>query len=171
LISTAIENTNTMDDTHNTQPPSVPQPLVAAVQETKYCTECGKVIFRKAEICPNCGCRQSPSPRQANFNLPNLSVPPTTGRLIILVVGNILWNGLGNLVIGDNRGWTYGFINLACFIASLFTLGIPCIVWCLYCSAKGYEYLKEVENKATQSYGTSGPANRAGDSALPTWRL
>lgn len=28
-------------------------------QDQKYCSECGTVILRRAEICPACGCRQS----------------------------------------------------------------------------------------------------------------
>lgn len=27
--------------------------------ELKYCSECGKQIKRRAEICPLCGCRQA----------------------------------------------------------------------------------------------------------------
>src|ERR1700741_250969 len=38
--------------------------------DQKYCTECGKVILRKAEICPGCGCRQSfPSMGRTGQNL------------------------------------------------------------------------------------------------------
>lgn len=28
----------------------------------KYCTECGSIINKKAEICPRCGVRQTPPP-------------------------------------------------------------------------------------------------------------
>lgn len=33
--------------------------LDPAVPELKYCSECGKQIKRRAEICPLCGCRQA----------------------------------------------------------------------------------------------------------------
>lgn len=30
-------------------------------ENSKYCTDCGKLIRINAEICPNCGCRQMSS--------------------------------------------------------------------------------------------------------------
>ena len=30
--------------------------------DEKFCKDCGEVINIKAEICPKCGCRQSPAP-------------------------------------------------------------------------------------------------------------
>jgi hypothetical protein len=35
------------------------------------------------------------------------------------------------------------FINWAFFIVSVFTMGAPCLFFCLYCSVKGFEYLTE----------------------------
>ena len=31
----------------------------STLPESKYCSECGKQIKRRAEICPLCGCRQA----------------------------------------------------------------------------------------------------------------
>ena len=104
----------------------------------KYCTDCGKVILRRAEICPGCGCRQMGA--SASFPLP--SGPANTGTVMTLVIGNILWNGLGNLLIGDQRGWKWGFINWILIMASLPTLGIPCILGVIYFSIKGHEFIK-----------------------------
>ena len=36
------------------------------MNEEKYCSDCGKVINRKAEICPHCGVRQIPIPNILN---------------------------------------------------------------------------------------------------------
>ncbi|HTO16961.1 MAG TPA: NINE protein [Edaphocola sp.] len=35
------------------------------LETEKYCKDCGKVISKKAEICPNCGVRQMAPPQQA----------------------------------------------------------------------------------------------------------
>jgi hypothetical protein len=104
----------------------------------KYCTDCGKVILRRAEICPGCGCRQMAAP--SSFGVP--SMPSNAGKVVALIIGNILWNGLGNLIIGDSRGWKWGSLNWLLFIPSLFTLGIPCVIGCIYFSMQGYEFLK-----------------------------
>jgi hypothetical protein len=40
----------------------------AGVMESNemFCRDCGQVILRRAEICPKCGCRQSP-PEEAKL--------------------------------------------------------------------------------------------------------
>ncbi|MDR2195988.1 MAG: NINE protein [Gallionellaceae bacterium] len=35
--------------------------------DEKYCSECGAIIKAKAEICPQCGVRQMPSPAAINL--------------------------------------------------------------------------------------------------------
>lgn len=35
----------------------------ALTAQEKYCTDCGSIIRRNAEICPRCGVRQTPAPR------------------------------------------------------------------------------------------------------------
>jgi len=101
----------------------------------KYCCDCGKLIFERAEICPNCGCRQLP-PAQ-----------PSAGPVILLIVLNILWTGLGNLVIGDKRGWAYGFLNWLVLLASILTFGLASIAFFAYCSYQGYEYLRKTAGR------------------------
>jgi hypothetical protein len=103
----------------------------------KYCMDCGKLILLRAEICPGCGCRQQVYPPVSFYK-----ADPTTGPMILLLGLNLLWNGLGNIAIGDTRGWGYGFLNLVLFALSIFTMGIPCIVWFAYCGWRGYEFLK-----------------------------
>ncbi len=91
-----------------------------------------------------CGCRQLGMHQIANTSAahPGLSIPQGISSVFVLIILNIVWNGLGNLAVGDTRGWKYGFFNWACAIASLALAGIPCIAWCVYCSVKGYEHLK-----------------------------
>lgn len=62
--------------------------------------------------------------------------------MILLLVLNVLWNGLGNIVVGDKRGWGYGFLNWVFVILSIFTLWIPCLLFYAYCGFQGYEYLR-----------------------------
>jgi hypothetical protein len=114
--------------------------------EQKYCSDCGSVILRKAEICPKCGCRQIPVQNTSVFTdaaatLSQSARNPITGPMILLLCLNVLWNGLGNLAVGDKRGWGYGFLNWVFFIASIFTAGIPCILFFAYCGYQGYQYL------------------------------
>jgi hypothetical protein len=58
--------------------------------------------------------------------------------MFLLLCLNILWNGLGNLAVGDKRGWRFGFVNWVFFVASVFTAGIPCILFFAYCGYQGY---------------------------------
>lgn len=37
--------------------------------DQKYCSECAKVLLRRAEICPNCGCRQVAEPNSTIDNV------------------------------------------------------------------------------------------------------
>lgn len=114
----------------------------AIAENEKYCTDCGKVILRRAEICPGCGCRQMTV--QASCGVP--AMPPNTGKIAVLIIGNVLWNGLGNLLIGDRRGWKWGFQNWGLVFISIFTFGIPCILGCIHFSLQGYEFLKSKSN-------------------------
>lgn len=113
----------------------------------KYCRDCGKQILERAEICPACGCRQAPPPRTNFFDGVSNTVGTATagvdvGKVAMLLILNVLWNGLGNIVIGDRRGWGWGFLNWLFFIASVWMLGLPCIAFYIYCGVKGYEFLK-----------------------------
>jgi hypothetical protein len=112
-------------------------------EHQKYCTDCGKLILARAEICPECGCRQLPiQSAVSSYGVPKLRVDPAAGPMILLLVLNILWSGLGNIAIGDKRGWGFGFFNWVCFVASFFFFGVPCILFFAYCGFKGYQYLQ-----------------------------
>ncbi len=123
------------------------EPQVLKSPEQKYCTDCGKLILRRAEICPACGCRQLPSPTgkssldAVTTTFTQAASNPIFGPMILLLVVNVLWNGLGNISVGDNRGWKYGLANLFIFAASLFTMGIPCMLFFAYCGYEGHRYL------------------------------
>src|SRR5580704_7347164 len=97
-------------------------PEVLSPQDKKYCSECGKLILRRAEICPGCGCRQQSSSNSARLDL----APPELGRpiapkMITLILLNFLWSGVGNVAIGDKRGWGFIFANIVIFVISFFT--------------------------------------------------
>ncbi|MBB5066168.1 hypothetical protein [Granulicella mallensis] len=131
-------------------------PNQSVSQDQKYCMDCGKVIFRRAEICPNCGCRQlpaSPLPYPVpiaqtyqTINPPVLQASQSlqgdfVGKMVLLIGLNVLWNGLGNLCVGDDRGWGYGFLNWIFFALSFFSAAIPCILFFAYCGYMGYQFL------------------------------
>jgi hypothetical protein len=61
--------------------------------------------------------------------------------MTILLVLNFLWNGLGNLAIGDKRGWQFGFINWLVAAIGFFTFWIPCLLFFAYCGYEGHKFL------------------------------
>jgi RNA polymerase subunit RPABC4/transcription elongation factor Spt4 len=134
---------------HSAQQTYQPRP------DDKFCMDCGSVIVRRAEICPKCGCRQLPAPTEPRSL--DVSVPKGAGNAAKLVIGNILWNGLGNILVGDARGWWYAIGNCFVFFISLFTYGIPCIIYCISCCAKGFEYLgRQAEPKIPSAQPVRG---------------
>jgi hypothetical protein len=109
--------------------------------------DCGKPLRRRAEICPYCGCRQVRSP---GINWGNLSSAAggETGsafatRMAILIGLNVLWNGLGNLAIGDKRGWRFGIVNWIVFALAVFSAFVPSVLFFVYCTFQGYTYLQQ----------------------------
>ena len=133
----------------------------------KYCRDCGKLILERAEICPGCGCRQPapPSPSDSSWHEPQprpllVARDPVAGRMGLLLALNFLWNGLGNIAVGDSRGWGYGFFNWIFFVIGYFTLFIPTILFYAYCGYQGYEYLRFL-NGAAQGQSASSPASNA----------
>ena len=132
---------------------SVTDPEPSIGQDKKYCMDCGKVILRQAEICPGCGCRQIPAPRSQQNGFRQTVFPsgppspelqgPFVGQMAKLLILNCLWNGLGNLAIGDKRGWGWGFFNWVVFALSFFTLGIPSILFFAFCGYAGYQFLTQ----------------------------
>ena len=65
-----------------------------------------------------------------------------------LLILNCLWNGLGNLAIGDKRGWGWGFFDRVVFALSFVTIGIPSILFFAFCGYAGYQFLTEKVLKA-----------------------
>lgn len=55
------------------------------VSDEKYCSSCGEIINKQAEICPKCGVRQQINPN--NFVPKNIKNKTTAGILAILVGG------------------------------------------------------------------------------------
>jgi hypothetical protein len=121
--------------------------------DQKYCAECGKIILRRAEICPGCGCRQGSAPnRQSSFfGGPQFGgsdelQSPFVGRMILMLALNFLWSGIGNLAVGDKRGWGFMLVNVVIFVVGFFTLFIPVILFFVYCSYTGYQFLTRLES-------------------------
>jgi hypothetical protein len=136
----ASETVDTSAVRPSQQPPS---------QDQKFCMDCGKVILRRAEICPGCGCRQLPVAGSSSFITSSAEIQsPFVTQMAILLVLNVLWNGLGNLAIGDKRGWQYGFFNLVIFAISFFSVGLPSVLFFAYCGYAGYQFLLELQNKS-----------------------
>ena len=127
-----------------------PAPKITAPKsDQKYCSVCGKLIMLQAEICPNCGCRQAAAPSVINFD--HLVGDPIIGPMLLLCICNFLWAGLGNLVIGDNLGWKYGFVTwlpaLLVVVIGPFA-AIPCFLYGIYCDYQGYQYLLHKQQQA-----------------------
>jgi hypothetical protein len=122
-------------------------------QDQKFCMDCGKVILRRAEICPGCGCRQIHAPAPVLSSqfaaIESQLQSPLAGQMVILLVLNFLWNGLGNLAVGDKRGWSFGFINWVVFAISFFTAWIPSLLFFAYCGYAGYQFLLTKESNIT----------------------
>lgn len=111
----------------------------------KYCTDCGALIRVRAEICPKCGCRQPmplwPDQPIARYPVIPWEPDPLVKPMIVLLTFNFLWNGLGNIIIGDKRGWGYGVLNWLVVALSFFTMWVPCLVFFAGCCWQGYLFL------------------------------
>jgi hypothetical protein len=110
---------------------------------TKYCRACGKLILACVDICPACGCYQAPTPSSTTFTSPTTPIcKPRVQRVLLLLGLNLLWNGLGNIVVGDARGWKYGGLNWFFFIASIWMGGVPTLLFFAFCGFQGYGYMR-----------------------------
>ncbi len=129
----------------------------------KYCRDCGKLIMERAEICPGCGCRQSGIPNYQQtqpFTVPTIS--PIMGSMVAMCGFNILWSGIGNIVVKDKRGWWFVIINI--FIVLLSSIAartfeesgffLFVVLFYAFCSYLGYVFLRE---------STAGNARRDGE--------
>jgi hypothetical protein len=134
----------------------VAEPIVEEPHQSrpddKFCVECGKSLRRRAEICPYCGCRQMPSSSPSAWSGLSNGGPEVGSSFVtqmaILILLNVLWSGLGNLAIGDKRGWGFGFLNWVVLVVSWFTLFIPSVLFFVYCSIQGYTYLQSKSAEA-----------------------
>jgi len=61
----------------------------------------------------------------------------------MLLILNALWNGFGNVVVGDRRGWRYALYNVALFAIGFFTVFVPVVLFYVYCAYEGYQYLNQ----------------------------
>ena len=102
--------------------------------------------------CPNCH-QQTKADNFCQYCGTQLgSGGPTTsvdgGQMILLLALNFLWNGIGNVVIGDKRGWKYILLNIVLFVIGLATAFIPVVLFYAYCGYQGYLHLESVKNQA-----------------------
>jgi hypothetical protein len=142
--------------------PAQGQAVVSA--EQKYCSDCGNVILRRAEICPKCGCRQLSAPVSAvgaETKPFSIKLPNADGILPMMsvIVGNLFWAGLGNLLVGNKEGWKFGlltwiFVVMIALAAPIGAIGY--FVWMIYCDVKAYEFLQKKAEKLTAQSATSG---------------
>jgi hypothetical protein len=129
-----------------------PVPQEPAISpDMKYCMDCGQQILRRAEICPRCGCRQLLPPRPGLVGGPATGTSSSTAgsfgtdktsKVLILLVLNALWSGVGNVLVGDKNGWRYVFFNIFVFLISLETFFIPTVLFFFYCCYKGYKQIE-----------------------------
>lgn len=110
--------------------------------EQKYCSDCGDIILRKSEICPNCGCRQ----------IVNIQTGASidAGSVILLLVLNFFWNGLGNVAVGDKNGWIYIVINIFLYLLMFIGIGVLFVMlFYVFCGYLGYTFLKKQHKTKT----------------------
>jgi hypothetical protein len=59
-------------------------------------------------------------------------------------VGNLVWPGLGNLIVGDKGGWTAGFVTWVVILIVVSSVGLllPLIpLWYLVVSIAGHRFV------------------------------
>lgn len=66
----------------------------------KYCSSCGEVINKEAEICPKCGVRQLAAPTSTNKNIKS----KTTAGILALLLGGL---GVHKFYLGRAVGVVY----------------------------------------------------------------
>ncbi len=120
--------------------------------EMKYCAECGREISRRVELCPYCGCRQTLPPRSRIFGARTPSHFDTR-KMLLLVVLNAVWNGLGNVIVGEWAALAAMFINLF-LVVGLFRGFPPSFLllplFTVYCDYQGYKFLVRKAKEAAK---------------------
>lgn len=123
--------------------------------------DCGALILRRAEICPKCGCRQLspkvPPPSTAyaaGAALSGLAGGEAGGQTMMLILLNVLWAGLGNICIGDKRGWLFGILTWFFWAIAIYTMGIPLLVYFIVVTHAGYTFLQRQRMKTQKDLTT-----------------
>jgi TM2 domain-containing membrane protein YozV len=107
--------------------------------DEKYCSECGAIIRAKAEICPKCGVRQSPSPFSINLGA---MAPNGKNRLAAALFAILLGSfGIHKFYLGMT-GWGIVYL-LLCWTS------IPTIVGII----EGILLLVMSDDEFVQKYG------------------
>jgi heme/copper-type cytochrome/quinol oxidase subunit 2 len=75
-------------------------------------------------------------------NAPFLAHRSDGTKVALLIVFNALWNGAGNLFIGDKKGWIYVWLNVVFLFIGAFTAFLPVVGLFIYCSYQGWQYLQ-----------------------------
>lgn len=73
------------------------------VHDSKYCSSCGKLIKKEAEICPKCGVRQYNATHASTANVRNPKSKVTAGILALLLGGL----GIHKFYLGSPVGIVY----------------------------------------------------------------
>lgn len=123
--------------------------------EEVYCRHCGALISEKAEICPECGVRQFPSPRSsADKTLDNVL---EGGNPFVAAVLSAIFPGLGQIY---NRELEKGIVIIVAGFVSVF-LGIVFIgflllplVW-LYAIYDAYTVADRQRSAVEQAAGAA----------------
>src|ERR1043166_4918945 len=80
------------------EPPQLPVQTEQSAAPTRFCHACGKVIDARAEICPDCGVRQSVvHQRPASRDTSHRSVPKLIG---LSILWSAVFHFLGAVAIG-----------------------------------------------------------------------
>jgi len=98
--------------------------------DEQYCSSCGEVIKKEAEICPECGVRQSSGTGSSG------SKDRTTAAILALLLGGI---GAHKFYLGNN---TLGIIYL-CFSWTLIPLIVAFIEGIIYLTKSDEEFQQQ----------------------------
>ncbi len=103
--------------------------------QEKYCSSCGNVILKKAEICPKCGVRNSSQSR------PTVRKEKTVAVLLAIFLSFWTW-----LYTYQNDSWKF-WLNLILTIVTFGIWGLAAWIWAIIdVSIKPQEYYLRYPN-------------------------